>query len=246
MSDVAGIEPLLLLAGGLLGSAHCLGMCGGFVLMLGSGSAGRWSALSRQIVYAMGRISVYSFGGAAAGFAGWRLNLEARSLIDVQGVLCVLAGGLLALEGCWSLGWLPRLKAPAGCPMISFGSLLRAPGWRAAFAAGVWNGFLPCGLVYAYLALAASKAQVFPGLGVMLLFGLGTIPTLVLTGLLGSMASVRVRTLVFRAAAVCLLITGAWTLSRGVQTFCRTSADPTPACPFCDPVEMPQGETTAS
>ena len=226
------LEPLLLIVGGLLGSAHCLGMCGGFVLMLGTSRDGKLRSLGRHLVYAAGRISVYTFAGAAAGFAGWRLKLETQSLIDAQAILCLFAGALLILEACWSLGWLPRLRVPLGCPMISLGSLLRTPGWRAPLAAGVWNGFLPCGLVYAYLALAASTSGIITGAVVMVLFGIGTVPALLAVGLLGSMANIRWRTRIFQVAAICMLATGLLTIFRGGWTLASPADEPA-ACPLC-------------
>lgn len=62
------------------------------------------------------------------------------------------------------------------------GSLLRTPGWQAAFMAGLLTGFLPCGLVYAYLALATSTNDPLSGLTIMIAFGLGTMPLMILTG----------------------------------------------------------------
>lgn len=228
------LQALLLVVGGLLGSAHCLGMCGGFVVTLGANATNWRKNLARQFVYAAGRISVYTFAGAVAGFAGWRLGIETRMLVNAQAILSLVAGALLILEGCWSLNWLPRLPTPhKSCPMISFGSLLRAPSFGAVFAAGVWNGFLPCGLVYAYLALAASANGVAPGAAVMLLFGLGTVPALAVAGLSGSLLTVNRRRRLYHAAAFALIAMGVWTVIRGVVCLTPTNAVERSTCPFC-------------
>jgi sulfite exporter TauE/SafE len=221
----------MLTAGGLLGSAHCLGMCGGFVLALGAGSRSAGERLTRQLTYAAGRIWVYVLAGASLGFAGWRLGLELRAIVVVQAWLSLLAGGLLVYEAAASLGWIRRPAIVGGCALQSFGSLLRSRRLPAVFAAGVWNGLLPCGLLYGYLALAAGSGTFASGAAVMLLFGVGTIPALLFLGMSGALAPVRYRERLLRVAAVCLLLTGVWTIYRGVAHL-QAPADE-PACPLC-------------
>ncbi len=72
-----------------------------------------------------------------------------------------------------------------------FGAFLLAPGLGNAFFAGVFTGFLPCGLVYAFLALASATQNMFAGWLTMLAFGLGTMPIMVLTGLGGGLLTFR-------------------------------------------------------
>lgn len=222
----------MLAAGGLLGSAHCLGMCGGFVLALGANAGTANERLARQLVYAAGRVWVYVLAGAAAGFTGWRLGLEAGSLVVGQAVLTILAGSLLAFEALASLGWIRRPSIGSGsCSLASVGSLLRSGRLTAVFAAGVWNALLPCGLLYGYLALAAGSGSVLIGAVVMLLFGIGTVPALTLLGMSGSLVPARFRQRILRVAAVALLISGSWTIYRGFAHF-QATAD-RPACPLC-------------
>ena len=227
------LDCLLIIAGGMLGSGHCLGMCGGFALALGS-RAPNWRAnLIRQFLFAGGRISTYTFAGAVAGFGSWRLGHDLRSLVNLQAILSLLAGALLVLEGLFSLGWLPRPFAHAGCPGAGgFASLLRAREKSTVFAAGLVNGLLPCGLVYGYLALAASAGHLAGGAAVMALFGLGTLPAMVLTGLGGALLSLGWRRRLFRLAAWCLLLTGLLALARGAG-FLDFSSAADPVCPFC-------------
>ena len=68
------IELPLLFTAGILGSTHCLGMCGPFALAIGSQAPGWKSNLLRQLVYSAGRIFTYASLGAMAGFGGWRLG----------------------------------------------------------------------------------------------------------------------------------------------------------------------------
>jgi sulfite exporter TauE/SafE len=85
---------LILIVGGLLGSGHCVGMCGGFALALGSGGCGFTGNLRRQLTYCLGRVFTYAAAGAVIGYGGWRLASLAP-MVNVQGLLCVAAGVLL-------------------------------------------------------------------------------------------------------------------------------------------------------
>jgi sulfite exporter TauE/SafE len=230
------IESLLIVVGGLLGSGHCVGMCGGFVLTLGSQATNYRQNLVRQIVYAVGRVSVYILAGAFVGFGSWKLGQGVLSIVNLQACLSIFAGLLLILEGVFAAGLVRRpFVSHAGCPGASaFASMLHAPTWSAVFAAGLANGLLPCGLVYAYLALAASAGSLFHGAAVMGLFGLGTMPAMIVTGLAGSLLSLSWRHRIFRLAAWCMILTGMLSLWRGSVAF-QGSSEQTPACPYCAP-----------
>ena len=104
---------LLIFVGGFLGSSHCLGMCGGFVLVLGrrSSLAGN---LCRQTVYSLGRVFTYSMAGAAAGYGGWRLMSEWNAVVNLQGWLSITAGVLLVLQGLGAAGFLSFLPRSTG------------------------------------------------------------------------------------------------------------------------------------
>ena len=101
--------PLILL-GGMLGSSHCIGMCGGFALALGSTRRGLAANLARQTAYSLGRVFTYSSSGAIVGYGGWRLTGELSAVINVQATLCVVAGALLVIEGLAAAGVFPRLN----------------------------------------------------------------------------------------------------------------------------------------
>lgn len=227
------LDCLLIVAGGLLGSGHCIGMCGGFVLTIGMRAPSWRTNLVRQLVYAAGRISIYTLAGAILGFGAWRIGHDLHTLVNVQALLSLAAGLLLFVEGVFALGWLRRPFHATACPgAATFASLLRSRATSAVFVAGLANGLLPCGLVYAYLALAASAGHVLRGGLVMALFGLGTLPALVLTGLSGSLLGVIWRRRLFHFAAWCLIITGVLALGRGFGFIQLHQAEAT-VCPFC-------------
>lgn len=190
------VIPAAFLAG-LLGSVHCLGMCGGFAVSCGQvpGGLPAWHA---------GRVLTYSLLGALAGGFG-------RLLPGPAWVPGALAGALLVWFALALAGLVPE-------PRLRPASLTRA-GARAAgtrtvtaqFLFGVVNGFLPCGLVYGALALAVAAATPGSGALAMLAFGVGTLPALTLAAfglrklLLGSLWRRRL-------LAALILTTGLWTI----------------------------------
>lgn len=231
------MELLLIGVGGLLGSAHCLGMCGPFALALASGARTPAENVRRQLAYTMGRVFTYSVGGAVAGYCGWRLMQQFSALVDVQAVLALVAGVFLVWQGAQSLGWFNfRRKTikPGGCQSAGLmRPLLQGRGLRPALIAGMFTGFLPCGLVYGFLALAGSRGNLLEGIATMAVFGAGTAPAMLLFGAGAGLISPSRRVTVFRLAAVCVLLTGAVSIARGLGYLPTFSGAPAPGCPLC-------------
>jgi sulfite exporter TauE/SafE len=238
-------ELSLVLLGGLLGSSHCLGMCGGFALTVGLGS-GHWRInLSRQVTYTLGRVTTYMFLGSLAGFAGWRLTRWTTGGVLMQALLAMLAGGWLIWQGAVSSG-LWRFMTRRGNSGAVGGSVCSAKSVLSAFlqsgrlqdtlVAGVLTGFLPCGLVYAYLALAASTTHPVWGALTMGLFGLGTAPLMISTGLGATVLSLAGRRNLLRLATLAVIVTGMLTIDRGIRfawAHLRENPQAT-ACPYCE------------
>jgi sulfite exporter TauE/SafE len=176
--------------------------------------------LVRQLTYGLGRIFTYSLCGAAAGHGGQRLISGIRPLADLQAWLSVAAGVALVVLGLHAAGILRRRNPiTKGSPCLAstfFAAFLTKPGWFNVFLAGLLNGFLPCGLVYAYLAMAGSSGDPVHGSAIMLLFGLGTIPAMVLAGCGGLYLTLATRRHVFRVAAWCIILTGLLCVMRGL------------------------------
>lgn len=231
------MEPFLIFMGGLLGSTHCVGMCGGFVIALGTSSAAFSQGLKRQLVYRAGRIATYSFLGAIAGYGGQRLYNWVPDLIHMAAVLCILAGVLLLAQGALAAGLFPQKRGTPVMPCMLgpvFRSFLTSPDYWNALTAGILTGFLPCGLVYAFISLAVSSRHVLGGLLIMALFGLGTMPLMVFTGLGAGQLSLPWRAKLLRLAAVCVMATGALTIYRSVS-YVHHADETRSACPFCAP-----------
>ena len=210
-------------------------MCGGFAIILGSSTKNVSQACKRQLVYSAGRIITYAFLGAVAGYLGQRLLRFAPRLIHTAAILCIVAGVLLVVQGAQAAGFFSRRKTtPANACLLgsAFRSFLTSPGYWNALTAGILTGFLPCGLVYAYLALAVSSGHALWGLLVMVFLGFGTIPLMVLTGLGAARLSVTWRTRLLRFAATCVILTGVLTIYRGVS-FVNHPVGSQSTCPFC-------------
>jgi sulfite exporter TauE/SafE len=228
------IEWPLLAISGLVGSSHCLGMCGPFALAIGAASRGR-SVMVHQVVYTLGRLFTYAVLGVAAGFAGQRIVTAFPRLMNVPAILAFIAGAYLIYQGLLAAGVFKKwgVSRGAGCGAASvFRSLLTSGALSSVFIAGILTGLLPCGLLYGMLALAASTGDLVHGGATMLIFGLGTAPLMIAAGSAGSLLSLDARKKLFVAAAWCLVLTGGITMVRGASYF-DFGGEPPPGCPFC-------------
>jgi sulfite exporter TauE/SafE len=227
----------LAMLGGLLGSSHCVGMCGGFAALVGLHTGSVLGNLRAQLVYSLGRLMSYAALGAVAGFAGQRLISSLPQMINAPAVLCLAAGLLLFREGLLASGLFRRWiggSSTAGClfgPLFS--TILKTPGARNTFVAGIATGLLPCGLVYAFVSLAATSGDLLRGGALMLAFGAGTVPLMVVTGCGVSLLSWAARQRLWQFAAWSVMITGLLTLGRGVAYLQAAPEHKTAACPFC-------------
>ncbi len=205
-----------LLATGLLGSfGHCIGMCGPLVMMMSlrvaqsSPDGGPVGILPSLLLYHGARIGVYAMLGALVGAVGSLIGLG-YDLGTVAAAVSLALGVSVILFGATYLGWfgLPVFLKTGACVTGTMTRLLD-PNIRGGVALlGALNGLLPCGLVYSALLVAVSSGSVGSSALGMLLFGLGTIPTLLFLGLGFGALSVKVRQKLVRLAGVLMLIAG--------------------------------------
>jgi sulfite exporter TauE/SafE len=233
------MELLMVFVGGLLGSSHCVGMCGAFAISIGAATRDWRINLARQVIYSLGRVFTYSAAGAMVGFAGFRLNRELPTWVHIQSWLAVFAGMLLVIQGLKAAGvWRrlpPRGSRPACLPAGLFASFLKVPYFGSVFLAGMINGLLPCGLVYAFLTFAANTQSMLSGMTHMLLFGLGTVPIMVMTGCSGGLLSLASRRRLLHVSACCVIVTGVLSISRGIAFISRDAQVAAVSCPACTP-----------
>jgi sulfite exporter TauE/SafE len=174
---------------GLLGGVHCVGMCGGIVGALSSGLApgirlSRWRFLSALLAYNVGRILSYGLAGLLLGLLGQQV--VALKIFGSFPVGRVVGGVFMVLFGFYLAGWWRALLAleQAGAHLWKHieplgRRFIPVHGSGQAFLLGLVWGWLPCGMVYAVLALALAGGSVLHGGLVMLVFGLGTLPLMV-------------------------------------------------------------------
>jgi sulfite exporter TauE/SafE len=225
---------------GLLGSAHCVGMCGGFALLLGLNTRSPGQNLLAQGVYSSGRLFTYMVLGTAAGFAGGRLAGSTLLVVNASAILSIVAGLVLIQQGLLAAGirlwgWGSSSGAGGGCLAVPvLRHFLTSSRTFNRFLAGVLTGLLPCGLLYATLALAAATRQPLAGAAMLGLFGVGTTPLMLLTGAGGNLLSVSLRQRLLYGAAWCVVLTGAWTVIRGSYALQFSPAPAAAVCPFCE------------
>lgn len=181
---------------GLLGGVHCVGMCGGIVstLSLQAGEAHtrgvRVPAWHIHLAYNLGRIASYTLAGAAMGALG-SFGLLLEYGLPVQMTLYVIANLLMIALGLYLAGMTQALAFVERGGQRLWRRLqpltrrfLPVRGVSQAFPLGMLWGWLPCGMVYGVLSLALLSGSAWRGGLTMLAFGLGTLPNLMLAGLL--------------------------------------------------------------
>jgi sulfite exporter TauE/SafE len=206
---------------GLLGGTHCVGMCGGIVSAL---SLGAGSRPSLHLAYNAGRIVSYALAGAIAGAVGGA-SVALSGQLPVRIVLFVLANLMLVALGLYLLG-VTRALAFAE----RFGQrlwrhvqplsrrFLPARSMAQAFPLGLLWGWLPCGLVYSALVTALTSGSPLRGAAMMLAFGLGTLPNLLLAGLLaGRLHAYAANPVVRCTAGLLVLAFGLWGLFAAIR-----------------------------
>lgn len=215
---------------GLFGSLHCVAMCGPLLLALPSVGESQWSKAKNRLIYQIGRIITYGSIGFVIGFIGIGLSMKGwqQGLSIGTGVLLV-SMGLFHFLGTKNTSIL-KLQQKLLTPLIKqMGYWLHKPGGN--FMTGVLNGILPCGMVYMALATALNAGNAINGARFMLLFGLGTLPLMLLTGIAGNFIKSKIP---FRLSAwlpFLFLLMGTWFIMRGANL----------DIPFLSPLIYPSG-----
>ena len=204
---------------GFLGSGHCLVMCGGIVgaLQLAMPAQSSTKKLFLQLTLSAGRLTTYAVFGASVGYAGVSaMQLAGASMLWlrlVAGILLIMMAlyisrlwfGLLLLEKAGQTLW--QYVQPVSRRFLPLDSLTKA------YAYGLCWGALPCGLVYSALGWSLASGSASAGAALMLAFGLGTLPAILLTGSAAQlMSKLKSHTAVRYTAAAMLAIYGSYTI----------------------------------
>ncbi len=175
---------------GLLGGTHCLAMCGGIVGALSARQPGQNSSWRLNLAYNFGRMTSYAAAGAAIGGVG-SLGLLLNDFLPLQMALYIAANLMLLALGLYLCGVTRALAITERIGHRLWARIqpltrrfVPARSVAQALPLGLLWGFLPCGMVYSVLTMALLTGSAARGAALMLAFGLGTLPNLLLAGFL--------------------------------------------------------------
>jgi sulfite exporter TauE/SafE len=203
---------------GVVGSAHCAAMCGPLVVTIDRALAGpsRRAKVIHAAGYHLARVLTYAALGLGAGAAGQTLAAAGlgRVLAVAAGVVLLLvAFGSALPPGLRRVSARPAVLAARACGAAARAG--RAHPVAGALLAGVANGLLPCGLVYAALLTATALGTTLGAVTLMAGFGVGTIPTLLALSAATATSAVGIRSRLRALQPVLLAVTAVILLARG-------------------------------
>ncbi len=201
---------------GLLGSFHCIGMCGPIAFLLPLDRNNKSKKILQILLYHSGRIFSYSIIGLAFGIVGKGLSLFGfqQQLSIITGVIMLLL--VLIPNSKNSLNFSKSGFAILGKLKNGLGKELRKRRLDTFFTVGFLNGFLPCGLVYMAVFGAIASGNAFEGSLYMMLFGLGTIPLMTSAIWIGNFISLKTRRYIRKAIPVFVGIIAIMFILRGM------------------------------
>lgn len=203
---------------GLVGSAHCAGMCGPIALALPLKSDSWFTRVGGGLVYNAGRIITYIILGAIFGLLGKGLHMAGFQLwasivigilMIVMVVVPLIFKKLPSLNNIFE-GYSARLLG-------GFRNMFHKGGTFSLFGIGLLNGILPCGLVYVAVAGAINTGDVVSAMMYMALFGAGTIPVMLAVSMAGTMISVKFRIFIHKLSPYIIVLLGVLFILRGLS-----------------------------
>lgn len=217
---------------GLLGSAHCFGMCAGLsgLFAVNASVASLRPQIPMAVAYNTGRILSYAFLGIVVASLG---QTVVKAIPNIAAPVRFASGLLIVIVGLQvAFNW--RFLAPvekAGAKIWNHiapaaKGLLPVTSMPKALGLGLLWGWLPCGLVYSVLLLAATTANAVNGGLVMLAFGVGTMPAMIMTGISASKLS-RFMSRKRLGAGLLIILIGLLTLAMPVMKFSAGPDDTT-------------------
>lgn len=201
---------------GLLGSFHCVGMCGPLALSLPLNGNSFFSKFSGSLLYNSGRIITYSLFGLLFGIIG-----KSVALFGFQQWLSIILGVLIIFFII-----LPKRAASFsnnkfvldyfGSIRSSLGRLFSQKNYSSLFFIGLLNGLLPCGLVYMAAAGAIATGDIINSILFMAFFGLGTLPMMWGIAFFGNYVSVSLRRTIRKAYPYMMMLMACLLILRGM------------------------------
>jgi len=203
---------------GLVGSVHCLGMCGPLALALPVSHSNDGNRLLGGFIYNLGRIVTYGLLGLVLGLAGqfllpvhWQ-----QTLSIVVGALILIYLFLPVKKLTSSVSILNKLNKPFLYLRQAMGKLFSQRKFSSLFSIGLLNGLLPCGLVYLAISSSFITGDIWKGGIFMVFFGLGTLPLMLAAVFFGSYMNQQIRIKLRKAVPVFLFFMATLLILRGL------------------------------
>jgi sulfite exporter TauE/SafE len=202
---------------GLLGSLHCVGMCGPIAFMLPVDRSNSFKKVSQITIYHIGRLLAYSIIGLVFGLVGKSLYIFGiqQQLSIIIGVLMIIVV-LLPHKIIAKYNLSKPLYKLISKVKTSLGKALKKKTADTFLTIGFLNGFLPCGLVYMAVFGAVATGSLWEGSLYMVLFGLGTIPLMTSAIYLGKFLNSTVKQRIQKAIPVFVVAIGVLFILRGL------------------------------
>jgi uncharacterized protein len=214
---------LPMVSAGLLGSAHCIGMCGGLVAVASDGANGTRRRIQVQLGYQLARLTSYVTLGVVAGSLGRALDLAGQAA-GLGKAAAVLAGVTMSLWGMAAMLnavgvalKLPQLRTMPAFLSSWLGRVRQRPPWLRAVLLGGASALLPCGFLYAFALAGAATGSPLGGGLVMAALWLGNLPALLGFGFLLGGALSRVKRHIPLLSAACVFALGISTLNSRIN-----------------------------
>ncbi|MCO6487011.1 MAG: sulfite exporter TauE/SafE family protein [Phaeodactylibacter sp.] len=203
---------------GLLGSLHCVGMCGPIALSLPYQGSRRWQAGVNVLLYNVGRVITYGLLGLLVGLVGRGFFLAGfQSYVSIGLGVLLLAIALFSINVESQLLRIPFMQRLNAWVKKQLGWLLRQQSPGRLFLIGMLNGLLPCGLVYMAIVGALAAGSVPESALYMALFGAGTIPLMFATALAGQFINLQWRARLRKLVPVFLVAFAVLFILRGLN-----------------------------
>ena len=202
---------------GLISSLHCVGMCGPIAMVLPLSNTSKIRKSTQIVTYHLGRLSAYSFLGLIFGVFGKGLFLAGlqQQLSIIVGILMIVFV-IVPQNKIGKLRFLTPFYRLVNVIKIKLGLQFKKKSNASLYVIGLFNGFLPCGMVYVALFGALSTQAIGLGALYMFLFGLGTIPLMTSIIYIRDFFSPRVRNTIMKYYPIIIVLFGILFIIRGL------------------------------
>lgn len=193
-------------------------MCGPIAFSLGLNPSHKFDFTTRNLTYQFGRVTTYTLLGVIMGFLGTGISFAGfqNPLSIFVGIMMILMAILPKNLGAESFGFKPFSNLMMHVKM-GLGKYLRRKNYSSLYITGLLNGLLPCGAVYAALTGSMAMGSIPKGAFFMFLFGLGTIPLMFATVIMGNLISIQTRQKILKILPVLMVILGILFILRGLE-----------------------------